>query len=332
MSAAITIKNLSYKYADENIISIDQYEFEDGKSHVLVGPNGSGKTTLLNIMSLLSRPDRGEIALLGEVVNNDNRLSLRKRIGYVQQRPYLFNMTVFDNIAIGLKLRKINKQLRKARTDNIIEQLNIANLRNKRGHELSGGEMQKVVLARTLILEPEILILDEPFTYLDKRFASELENLLCNIREHRSQTVIFSTHDHLRAHLLGDHVCSLVNSRLIDESSVNLFHGKYLPDKSVFDTGKIQINIGEREGDINIIAVEPEEIVLSNQSLDSSMRNRFQGYVTGLASHEDRVDVSINAAETFQVMISKNALEELEIDVGSKVWMSFKSSAVKILN
>jgi tungstate transport system ATP-binding protein len=321
MSAAITIKNLSYKYADENVISIDQYEFEDGKSHVLVGPNGSGKTTLLNIMSLLSRPDTGEISLLGEVVNDNNKLSLRKRIGYVQQRPYLFNMTVFDNIAIGLKLRKINKQLRKARTDNIIEQLNIANLRNKRGHELSGGEMQKVALARSLILEPEILMLDEPFTYL-----------LCNIREHRSQTVIFSTHDHLRAHLLGDHVCSLVNSRLIDESSVNLFHGKYLPDKSVFDTGKIQINIGKREGDINIIAVEPEEIVLSKQSLDSSMRNRYQGYVTGLASHEDRVDVSINAAETFQVMISKNALEELEIDVGSKVWMSFKSSAVKILN
>ncbi len=332
MTDAYRIEGLHYKYGDNSVIDLAQYEFQQAMTHVLVGPNGSGKTTLFNVLSLLLKPLSGEIYLLGEKVIDENRLALRRRIGYVQQRPYLFNTSVFENIAIGMKLRGVSKHLRESRTNNIIEQLGLNSLKNKRAHELSGGEMQKIALARTLVLEPEILILDEPFTYLDKAFSLILETLLLNIREHKTQTVIISTHDHMRAHLLGDHVSSIINGKLIDESTINLIHGRYLSDKQVFDTGKLLITIGHANQETSIIAVEPNEIVLSLHELDSSMRNRFQGHVTGFVAYDDRIEVSIDAGEKFHAVISDHAMKELDLEIGSKIWVSFKSSAVKLVN
>ncbi len=331
-TAAYEIDRLSFKYHDTDIVDIDHYLINEGETLALVGPNGSGKSTLLNLLSFLSVPAAGEVRFFGEIVRQNTQPDFRRRVGYLQQHPYLFNTTVIENIELGLKLRNVNRQLRHARAQNIIEQLNLGMLANKRAHELSGGEIQKVALARALVLEPEVLIFDEPFTYLDKSFASEFEKLLLSIQENRTQTIIFSSHDHLRAQLIADRVCCIHHGKLIEESHVNLFHGKYSREQGIFYTGNINIKISEVPDDVDIIAIEPTQIVLSMTELDSSMRNRFRGEIVALNARNDHIEVTVHTGEKFQVIITRSALDELAVTIGSPVWISFKSSAIRILS
>ena len=330
-TAAYEIDHLRFKYHDKNIVDIDHYLINEGETLALVGPNGSGKSTLLNLLSFLSIPASGEVRFFGESVRQNKQSDFRRRVGYLQQHPYLFNSTVIDNIELGLKLRNVNRQLRHARAQNIIEQLDLGMLANKRAHELSGGEVQKVALARALVLEPEVLVLDEPFTYLDKSFANEFERLLLSIQEHRKQTIIFSSHDHLRAQLIADRVCCLHQGKLIEETHVNLFQGQYKREQGIFNTGNINIKLPAVTDDVNIIAIEPTQIVLSRVELDSSMRNRFRGEIVALHARNDHIEVTVQTGEIFQVIITRSALDELGITIGSLVWISFKSSAIRIL-
>lgn len=330
-TAAYEIDHLSFKYHDKDIVDIDHYLINAGETLALVGPNGSGKSTLLNLLSFLSMPAAGEVRFFGETVQQNTQPDFRRRVGYLQQHPYLFNTTVIENIELGLKLRNINRRLRHVRAQNIIEQLNLGMLADKRAHELSGGEIQKVALARALVLEPEVLIFDEPFTYLDKSFVNELEKLLLSIQENRTQTIIFSSHDHLRAQLIADRVCCIHHGKLIEESHINLFHGKYSRKQGTFHTGNINIKISEIADDVDIIAIEPTQIVLSRTELDSSMRNRFRGEIVALNARNDHIEVTVQTGEIFQVIITRSALDELAVTIGSPVWLSFKSSAIRTL-
>ena len=330
MTFAYEIGKLRFGYNNSEVINIDTLIIPEGKTIALVGANGSGKTTLLNLLAFLTEPDGGQINFQGEVVSNNKYHEFRRRVGFVQQHPYLFNLTVTENIELGLKLRGISRQLRHARAQHIIEQLKLGMIATKRAHELSGGEIQKTALARALVLEPEVLILDEPFTYLDKNFMADLEGLLLTIRENRSQTIIFSSHDYMRAQLIGDHVYSMINGRLTEESSFNLFHGKYNAEESIFDTGKIRIKLPESFDSVGTVAIEPSQIVLSRNEIDSSMRNRFRGEVIALHTRHNHIEVTVHSGEKFQVLITKEALNDLGITIGSPVWISFKSSSIKI--
>lgn len=330
-TSAYELNQLRFGYHDKDIVNIDHYSIHEGEVLALVGPNGSGKSTLLNLLSFLATPSSGEIIYFGETVRQNMQAEFRRRVGYLQQHPYLFNTTVIENIELGMKLRDINRQLRHGRAQAMIEQLNLGKLANKRAHELSGGEIQKVALARILVLEPVVLIMDEPFTYLDKSFTGEFEKLLLSIREHRTQTIIFSSHDHLRAQLIADRVCSIHHGKLMDEAHVNLFHGKYSKEQGMFNTGNINIRLSEVD-DVEIIAIEPTQIVLSKTELDSSMRNRFRGEIVSLHARNDHIEVTVQSGEKFQVIITRAALDELGVTIGSLVWISFKSSAVRVLH
>lgn len=330
-TTAYELNHLRFGYHNTDTVNIEDYSINTGEVLALVGPNGSGKSTLLNLLSFLTIPASGEIRFFGETVRQYTQADFRRRVGYLQQHPYLFNTTVIENIELGMKLRGINRQLRHGRAQTMVEQLNLGKLANKRAHELSGGEIQKVALARILVLEPVVLILDEPFTYLDKAFAGEFEKLLLSIREHRTQTIIFSSHDHLRAQLIADRVCSIHHGKLMDEAHVNLFHGKYSREQGIFNTGNINIRLSGVENHVEIIAIEPTQIVISRAELDSSMRNRFRGEVVSLHARNDHIEVTVQSGEKFQIIITRAALDELAITIGSPVWISFKSSAVRVL-
>lgn len=332
MTAAYDISQLRFQYNGSDVLNIDHFSIEEGRTVALAGPNGSGKTTLLNLLAFMLTPVSGQVMFFDQAVADNRRQEFRQRIGYVQQHPYLFNLTVTENIELGLKLRGVNRQLRRARARHMIEQLHLDTLAGKRAHELSGGEIQKTALARALVLEPEVLILDEPFTHLDKSFTNEFESLLLTIRENRAQTIIFSSHDYTRAQLISDQVYSIVNGRLMEESSLNLLHGKYSRARAGFDTGKISIILPDSFTAAGIIAIAPEQIVLSRDEIDSSMRNRFRGEVIALHAHHDQVEVTVKAGEKFQVIITRAALDDLGITIGNRVWLSFKSSAVKQVN
>ena len=162
------LKNIILNY-DNNIL-INDLNLEISKSKItgLIGPNGSGKTTLLNILSFLSFPKSGKIFYDGVELRKDNIKTFRNSVGYIQQDPYLFRGTVYKNIEIGLKLKHINYEERVQRIKKILSLLRIEHLSARLSNSLSGGEARKVAIGQILVLEPDVLIMDEPFSNLDK--------------------------------------------------------------------------------------------------------------------------------------------------------------------
>ena len=256
--------------------------------------------------------------------------ALRRQIAYVQQRPYLFNFTVLQNIELGLKLRSVDKSFWQKRINTVAENLGLQNLLQKRANELSGGEIQKVAIARALVLEPRVLLLDEPFTHLDKESKADIENLLNDIRETNSRTVIFSSHDQLQAQSLADQICVLDKGEVKPCLLLNTFKGQVNTEKNVFDTGKSEIQIPPAVKTGTQIAVDPAHLVLSKEELKSSMRNHFQGRVKSLQEAYGEIHVIVEAEESWHAIITHASLNELNINIGDQIWLSFKSSAVQV--
>jgi len=161
-----------------------------------MGPNGAGKTTLIRILALLEEPDRGTILLGGQPVPEDEeqRLALRRRMGVIWQRPALFAMSVADNLGLALRLRGWNRKQIRAKVEEYAEMFNLGRLLRKWPNELSGGETQKVSVARSLIYEPEIMFIDEPDTYLDLRNRHLVEEMVASQVERRGMTALMVTH------------------------------------------------------------------------------------------------------------------------------------------
>lgn len=331
MNALYSIGHLEHGYNGIPVLELDPCVIKQGSVHALIGPNGTGKSTLLNLLAFTVMPNKGKISFLGDQVETHTLAKFRKRVGYVQQNPYLFNLTVSENIQLGLKYRGINKQLRESRADHIIEQFEIENLANKKPNELSGGEAQKVAIARTLVLEPEVLILDEPFTFLDKDFSLMLENIIYKIRESGTRTLIFSIHDFLRAQRLADQVWTLHNNKLIHEAPVNIFSGNLNKDKNLFDTGKLKIVVPEEFDECDNIAIEAIHIVVSRSNIHTSMRNTFVGRIYSIDDYDHNLIVKIDAGEIFTATITRSAQKELDLSTGDTVWASFKSTAIRVV-
>jgi len=332
MTAAYTLNNLSFRYSDSDspALTVDHLEIPENRVTVLAGPNGSGKSTLIGLLAFLHAPSDGDYFYRGRRVTPDRLREHRRRVGLVPQNPYLLHDTVAANIEIGLKLRGTSAPKRRALVQTVLEQLGLDHLAARPARELSGGEGQKVAIARALVLDPEVLLFDEPFTYLDKSIIAEFEQLIEVIREHHSQTIVLSSHDQIRAHALAEQVVTLFEGRIAPTSLVNHFQGSVDPGHHLFRTGRIDIDIPEdiREG--QHAAVEANQIVLSPRPLKSSMRNHFDGRITSLHEQHGLVNVTVQAGETFQVLITRAALRELDCHLGDNVTVSFKSSAVKV--
>jgi len=328
MIQAYQLKGVEFAYGDEVALRIGEYAIEQNAITALLGANGSGKSTLLNLLAFITAPSQGEICFFSEQVLNAQ--ALRRQTAYVQQNPYLFNYTVLQNIELGLKLRGVAKQLRRTRAETLALTLNLQELLSKRAHELSGGEIQKVAIARALVLQPRVLILDEPFTHLDKESRSDIENLLCAIGDAGSQTIIFSTHDQLQAQRLASHVCSLEKGQIRPLPLMNTFRGKVDTMNGIFDTGSLQIQIPTTIKSGTQMAIESTHLVLSKDKLKSSMRNQFRGRVKSLQEVNGEIHVIVEAGESWHAIITHAALNELNINIGEQIYLSFKSSAVQV--
>lgn len=205
------ISGLAFSYGGRKVLDLEELHIGCNRVTAVVGPNGSGKSTLFDILAFLRKPDAGTVLFRGKPASETRTALLRRQVGYVQQKPYLMKMSVRDNIGLGLKFRGETRNVIDAAVDTVAGELGLAPLLDRDAGKLSGGEIQKVALARALALQPDVIIMDEPFTYLDEVTVGEIEAWIGAQRDARARTVIFSTHDRARAQSLSDNILDLGN-------------------------------------------------------------------------------------------------------------------------
>jgi tungstate transport system ATP-binding protein len=206
---AFSIRSLIHAYDSRTALSIPDLDLEAAQIYSFTGPNGCGKTTLLSILALLLTPVSGSVLLHGieSVRNRDPKL--RRKVTLVHQKPVLFSTTVRNNIAYGLHAQGFPSGEIKSRVQSIIEEAQLSAVADRHARKLSGGESQRVVLARALVLETPILLLDEPTNSLDDASRPILLQLLHKANQVRGTTIIMATHDLNFASLLTDRMIQL---------------------------------------------------------------------------------------------------------------------------
>lgn len=330
MTSLYQLKNIAFHYGTDFSLLDVCIEIKSSNIIGIVGPNGSGKTSLLNILSFLNYPHAGFLFYNGKECAPNELKQYRRTVGYVQQSPYLLRGTVFKNIELGLKLKQVDKETRTRKVAEVMQLLNINKLSNRNARTLSGGEAQKVAVGQALVLDPEVLILDEPFTHLDKDAISELEQIVLKLKNDLGKTIIFTTHNEYQAQWLADHVYSVIKGKVFEYQMINLFNGSFDFKNNAFNTGKQLIIIPEGIDNAEHIAIDPKQIVISNSRLDSSMQNSFQGKITAMNEDNGGVKISIASDEEFQAIVTHKALEDLGLSMGTEVWISFKSSSILV--
>jgi tungstate transport system ATP-binding protein len=206
----IQIRDLLIERNGRDALHIDSLDLQRGEALMIVGPNGAGKSTLLLALARLLKPSRGEILYEGKSLKQWNELEYRRKISFVFQAPLLMDMTVEQNVALGLKFRGTPREETQARLEKWMKQLGVESLSKRRAGQISGGEAQRVSLARAFVLEPELLLLDEPFGALDPPTHAKLLEDLSQILKRDHRTAVFVTHNLKEAAKLGHRIAVIV--------------------------------------------------------------------------------------------------------------------------
>lgn len=337
-------------------LDVESFDVAPGRVAALLGPSGSGKSTLLEVLGLLAEPDSGEVLVGGRAVTRRDR-DVRLRMAAVFQRPYLFKGSVAANVGYGLALRGVAKAARVAPVAAALARVGLEGFEDRSVAGLSGGEAQRVSLARALVIEPRILLLDEPLASLDPLLKRELTREFASILRDAQVTAVWVTHDQDEALVVADDVAILNRGRVVAsgkaEAVMSLpadewtarFLGVAGPmlatatpgaeglvslacaGQVIYATG--EVSVGERV----IFAVLPEDVTLYAATAElpaSSARNHLRATVTGLNPRGTTVGIALQAGELPLVAnVSRTSAEELGLVPGSEVWAVFKATAVR---
>jgi tungstate transport system ATP-binding protein len=216
------LRDVEKRYADRPVVQIESLEALPGEILCLVGPTGAGKSTLLRLLAGLEPPTRGALRF-GEkrFDGSDLPLAVQRQITMVFQRPLLLKGTVQANVEYGLRLRGVPQRSAKARE--ILKRLSLLDLASQLAHVLSGGQMQLVALARALVVEPDVLLLDEPTAHLDPARVALLEEVVQEFQRQRQATLVWATHNLFQARRVAHRVALLLEGRLVEVAPTQTF-------------------------------------------------------------------------------------------------------------
>lgn len=332
----ISLTGLELAYPGGFALKAESFELRPGEILALTGPNGSGKTTLMSVLGLLLTPGQVRYLYRGKPVSpsGPGLTGVRRSVTMVEQNPYFFRGTVRDNIAAGLRLRGRPRRERRELVERAAAELEIAAFLARPHSSLSGGERQKAALARGLVLEPEVLLLDEPTANVDRQSLETIEGAVKKFRRERGAAVVWATHDLKQAFRVGERVISLVEGRIVPGTLENFFPGRVerVAGETVFrfGPGLEAVAAGEAAEGPGRLLVPPAEIVLSREPLESSLRNSFPGRVTGIGERAGRVAVEIDIGVVLTAEITAVSYRKLGLHLDSPVTASFKASGAAV--
>jgi len=356
MSLIETI-NLCQRYGERDILKNINLRVDKGEVFALIGPTGAGKTTLLRLIDLIDMPTSGKIYFDGvdTAESAQARLKVRRRMAFVLQKPIVFNMSVYDNIAYGLKWRGVGKSSLREKVSSILEMVGLSADKNRNARTLSGGEAQRVAIARAIAIEPEVLLLDEPTANLDPVSASRIEELITSIIQHQAATIIMATHDISQGQRLADRMGVLMNGELLQTGSLgdiftsprNRQVAEFVGVENIIDgvivsseDKVVAIDIGGRfieaisdyaTGEDVCACVRPEDITLALSKVSSSARNSFAGEITWIVSMGPLTRVEIDCGFPLVALVTKRSAEELGLEKGKHVFATFKATGVHVI-
>jgi sulfate transport system ATP-binding protein len=338
---SITVKNIAKKFGNFTALDGVNLDVPSGSLLALLGPSGSGKTTLLRIIAGLESADRGSVVCDGVDITNSN--ARERQMGFVFQHYALFrHMTVFDNVAFGMRVRKVPKKEIADRVHELLRLVRLDDLHKRFPSQLSGGQRQRVALARALAIRPRVLLLDEPFGALDAKVRAELRAWIRQLHSEIHMTSVFVTHDQEEAFEVADHVVVMnrgkieqvgTPSEVFDRPStpfvmdflgnVNVFHGRVKGGRA--SLGHLEVDYPdyphatEREATFYI---RPHELdIHRSRNGVSSLEARIErvnpaGSVAKLALVNDEFGVDL------QVELSLQRYAELQLRTGDTVFVS----------
>src|SRR3989337_2018652 len=216
MTAIAELKTLTKSFGDRTVLNNVTLQVEEGEILALLGPNGSGKTTLLKVLAFLEKPTGGQVTFQGEAVTARNMERMRLKSAMVFQRTLLFSTNVYNNVAYGLKMRKLPKSVIKEEVTEALRLVKLDGFEERSAKKLSGGEQQRVALARALVLKTKLLLLDEPTANLDPKNASIVEEVIATINRELRTTIVMATPNMFQAKTLP-HRIALINDGKITE-------------------------------------------------------------------------------------------------------------------
>ena len=349
----LKIKNISKSFGKFELKPIDLEIFK-GEYFVILGLSGVGKSVLLETVAGLIKQDQGEILLNDERI--ENKKIQERKIGLVYQDNNLFpHLSVEENIEFPLKTKKIKKQQRSEIVKKLLTQVDALHLIDREVEVLSGGESQRVSLARTLASEPEVLLLDEPISSLDIKSKAEMRKLLRKINR-SGQTILHVTHDYEEAVSLAGRIAVMENGKVIQTDTPeeifshpkSEFVAKFVGIKN-FIKGNLKENSGSELKDFEVnnfsikiasesgigesyLMIAPENITISSAETSDSSVNHFRGVIVDIAPATIGVEVTIDIGINLIALITKESLKKLNLEVGKNAVVNFKATACKIYN
>jgi tungstate transport system ATP-binding protein len=354
----LEIRNLIVERGGAVLLDLPSFQVEAGEIVSLIGPNGAGKTTLMQAVASLVKPSSGNIYFRGEEIDShSSRLSYRRRLAMVFQEPLLFDTTVYENVASGLKIRQLQKPETEERVLAELSRFGISHLRTRSARTLSGGEAQRTSLARAFAVRPEVLFLDEPFASLDPPSRESLLGDLERILRETRTTTLLATHDRTEALRLSDRMAVMNGGKIlqIGPSEEVLNHPKdefvaaFVGVETVLtgrvtqkDGGTFVVDVGGQKleavgeaamGEKVTLCIRPENVTLSlpASTEKTSARNVFPAKIQRILSMGFYKKMELDCGFPLVAYITNVSSSHLSLSEGKEVKASFKATAIHVL-